>query len=148
MAEKCPLQSIPQPPKHLFGMLGNIPDIDITAKSTSYSRLAAQYGPIFKLDLVSKDLTILSSHELVNEVFDETRFEKLLGTLREVRHAAGDGLITALTHEPVSLPRRRKCNSGADRHRTGNSPTSSCWVHWDPWPFAGCFPRCWILYLN
>lgn len=108
MAETCPLQSIPQPPKHLFGLLGNIPDIDITAKSTSYSRLAAQYGPIFKLDLVSKDLTILSSHELINEVFDETRFEKLLGTLREVRHAAGDGLITALTHEPVSLSRIMK----------------------------------------
>lgn len=103
MAEMCSLQSIPQPPKYLFGLLGNIPDIDITAKSTSYSRLAAEYGPIFKLDLVSKDLTILSSHELINEVFDETRFEKLLGTLREVRHAAGDGLITALTHEPVSL---------------------------------------------
>ena len=105
MATKCPLQPIPQPPKHLFGLLGNIPDIDITAKSTSYSRLAAEYGAIYKLDLVGKEITILSSHELVNETFDETRFEKVLGTLREVRHAAGDGLITALTTEPVSLSR-------------------------------------------
>lgn len=104
MATKCPLQPIPQPPTHLFGLLGNIPDIEITAKSTSYSQLAALYGPIYKLNLISKEIIILSSHELVNEVFDETRFEKKLGTLREVRHAAGDGLITALTSEPVSLP--------------------------------------------
>ena len=103
MATKGPLQPIPQPPKHLLGLLGNLPDVDITAKSTSYSQLAAQYGAIFKLDLVSKEIIIVSSHELINELFDETRFEKLLGTLREVRHASGDGLITSLTHEPVSL---------------------------------------------
>jgi cytochrome P450/NADPH-cytochrome P450 reductase len=63
--------------------------------------LAKEYGPIFKLALPGTELLMVSSRELVDELCDETRFDKqLTPVLLQVRNFAGDGLFTSRTEEP------------------------------------------------
>src|SRR5262249_43396557 len=65
------------------------------------AKLARQYWPIYWLDMRGKPLVVVSSYDLVNELSDESRFDKSVrGALRLVRNFAGDGLFTAYTHEP------------------------------------------------
>ena len=53
------------------------------------------------MELPGTDLVVVSSQELVNEVCDESRFDKALArALLYVRDFAGDGLFTAWTEEP------------------------------------------------
>lgn len=91
---------IPQPPKRLFGLLGNLPDVDPSFPARSMWRLADLYGPIFKLDL-QKSFVFVSNQKLVNEVCDETRFEKMPSVgLIEIRALLGDGLFSSFPGEP------------------------------------------------
>src|SRR5215212_2851078 len=93
------LGPIPQPKTK--PLLGNLPDIDGERATLSLMELAREYGPIFQLDLLGRYLIVVSSHELVDELCDERRFDKMLhGPLRELREFAGDGLFTADTAEP------------------------------------------------
>ena len=62
------LKQIPQPPTHLFGLLGNVPDIDPAKSPESFARLAKIYGPIYKLDVAGKQTVLVSSQKLVHEV--------------------------------------------------------------------------------
>ena len=90
---------IPQPPPHLFGLLGNLPDMDPAFPARSIWNLANIYGPIFKLDL-RKPIVIVSSQKLVNEIADENRFEKRpSAALIQVRDLLFDGLFTAFPEE-------------------------------------------------
>jgi cytochrome P450/NADPH-cytochrome P450 reductase len=90
---------IPQPPTYLFGLLGNIPEMDPSFPARSLWRLHELYGPIVKLQLKS-DVILLSSQEYVNEVCNEDRFEKIpVLNLVEIRPFLGDGLFTAFPHE-------------------------------------------------
>ncbi|KAI0427039.1 cytochrome P450 [Xylaria sp. FL1042] len=92
------IMPIPQPPTHWFTR--NLPDMDPSFPLSSYWRLAAIYGDIFKLDLVTRTAVVLSSYELINEVMDESRFRKQpSGPLRELRALLGDGLFTAFWDE-------------------------------------------------
>ncbi|EPE27540.1 Cytochrome P450 [Glarea lozoyensis ATCC 20868] len=98
---ETPIQQlpIPQPPTHLFGLLGNIPEMDPSFPARSFWRLNQLYGPIVKLSLKTPTI-LLSSQEFVNEVCDESRFEKYPGSLLvEVRPLLGDGLFTAFPDE-------------------------------------------------
>jgi cytochrome P450/NADPH-cytochrome P450 reductase len=98
---ETPVQQIPipQPPTHLFGLLGNIPEMDPSFPARSFWRLNQLYGPIIKLSLKSPTI-LLSSQEYVNEICDESRFEKCIGSLLvEVRPLLGDGLFTAFPDE-------------------------------------------------
>ncbi|KAJ3570152.1 hypothetical protein NPX13_g5828 [Xylaria arbuscula] len=89
---------IPQPPTHWF--TGNLAEMDASFPASSFWRLAAIYGDIFKLDLVVRQAVVVSSYELVNEVLDETRFRKKpTGPLKELRGLLGDGLFTAYWEE-------------------------------------------------
>ena len=82
-------------------LLGNIPDIDGTQVIQSLMALAKKYGPIFRLELPGREMIVVSSQELVNELCDEARFDKKVhAALREIRDFAGDGLFTAETEEP------------------------------------------------
>lgn len=82
--------SIPQPPPHW--LLGNLPDIDSTQRLASTMSLFKLYGPIFKLDMGGKSVIQVGSHELVDELCDDERFEKWVsGPLWEVRNMAGTG---------------------------------------------------------
>jgi cytochrome P450/NADPH-cytochrome P450 reductase len=90
---------IPQPPTYLFGLLGNIPELDPSFPARSLWRLNALYGPIVRLQLKT-NVILLSSQEYVNEICDEDRFEKIPGTnLVEIRPLLGDGLFTAFPQE-------------------------------------------------
>lgn len=93
-------EPIPQPPEHLYGLLGNIPDIDPSFPTKEIWRLCQIYGPIMKLNLNGPHIYV-SNQKLVNEVCDETRFHKQIGlVLQEVRALTGDGLFTAFPKEP------------------------------------------------
>lgn len=90
---------VPQPP--LRPIVGNIGELESDAPIQSMMRLARTYGPIYKLTILGKDMYVVSSQELVDELSDETRFGKRIhGPLKEIRAFAGDGLFTAYNSEP------------------------------------------------
>ena len=89
---------IPQPPTHFF--LGNLPDVDSSHMLATYQHLTKQYGPIFALDMVRNRIVHCGSQILVNDLCDDTRFEKFVaGALHQVRNLTGTGLFTAQSHE-------------------------------------------------
>ena len=93
------VSAIPQP--KTYGPLGNLPLIDKDKPTLSFIKIAEEYGPIFQIQTLSDTIIVVSGHELVAEVCDETRFDKSIeGALAKVRAFAGDGLFTSETHEP------------------------------------------------
>jgi cytochrome P450 / NADPH-cytochrome P450 reductase len=91
--------SIPQPP--LKPIVGNLPELDTANPVQSFMRLAREYGPFFKFQLFNRTMYIASSQQLVDELCDETRFNKRVHPpLEEIRAFAGDGLFTAYSEEP------------------------------------------------
>lgn len=94
---------IPQPPTHWFTR--NLPEMNPAFPVSSFWRLAPIYGDIFKLDLITRQTIVISSWELVNEVMNESRFEKsTTGPLKELRVLLGDGLFSAYGSEEVNIP--------------------------------------------
>jgi cytochrome P450/NADPH-cytochrome P450 reductase len=90
---------VPQPPRK--PIVGNLSDIQSECPVQSHMRLARTYGPFYKLTVFDKDFYVASSQELVNELCDETRFNKRVhAALKEIRAFAGDGLFTAYNSEP------------------------------------------------
>jgi len=86
------LQEIPQPPEHY--LTGNISDVNPAFLGGSFQRLAKIYGPIYKLNLLNREAVVLSSHELVAEVSDDSKFEKdIKGPQEKVRAFLGDGNV-------------------------------------------------------
>jgi cytochrome P450 / NADPH-cytochrome P450 reductase len=99
MAQKNLLDPIPHPPRTL--VLGNLLSLGISTPIQDMMTLARQYGPIYWLDMMGKPLVVVSGFSLVDELCDETRFDKSVkGALRRLRAFAGDGLFTAYTQEP------------------------------------------------
>jgi cytochrome P450/NADPH-cytochrome P450 reductase len=99
MATKNALDPIPHPPKTI--LLGNLMALSTTTPVQDMVKLAREYGPIYWLDMMGKPLVIVSGASLVDELCDETRFDKSVrGSLRRLRSFAGDGLFTAYTQEP------------------------------------------------
>ncbi|MDG0873213.1 bifunctional cytochrome P450/NADPH--P450 reductase [Paenibacillus thiaminolyticus] len=92
------LMPIPQP--KTYGVLGNLPLIDKDSPTLSFGKLADEYGPIFRFELMGRSIIIVSGPEFVAEVCDQSRFDKAIGHLLKVRDFAGDGLFTSLTDEP------------------------------------------------
>lgn len=90
--------TIPQP--KTYGPLGNLPLINKDKPTLSFMKLAEEYGPIFQLAFPTGKTVMVSGHELVAEVCDESRFDKSIGgPLKKVRSFTGDGLFTSRTHE-------------------------------------------------
>jgi cytochrome P450/NADPH-cytochrome P450 reductase len=93
-----PIPRIPGKP-----VLGNMLDIDAEHPIRSIMALSKRLGPIFQLDMMGRNLTIVWGHELVDELCDEKRFDKSVrGALQRIRSdgGGGDGLFTAYTSEP------------------------------------------------
>ncbi len=89
---------IPQPKP--VPLLGNLPDVDAEKGILGFMELAERLGPIYRLQLPSTDLVVVGSQELVDELCDESRFDKSLSAaLVQVRDFAGDGLFTSWTEE-------------------------------------------------
>ncbi|MEJ3655218.1 cytochrome P450 [Actinomycetes bacterium KLBMP 9759] len=94
------LVPIPQPKP--LPLLGNLRDLDREKGIFNLMELSREHGPIYKLRVPGRDLLVVTSQELVDELCDETRFDKQLSApLRNVRDFAGDGLFTSDTDEPA-----------------------------------------------
>jgi cytochrome P450/NADPH-cytochrome P450 reductase len=90
---------IPQPPTR--PIIGNLHLIEQKHVVASLMKLSKTYGGIFRMSLFKRSFLVASSQEIVNELSDTTRFEKIVsGPLLEYRDFAGDGLFTAHTREP------------------------------------------------
>jgi cytochrome P450/NADPH-cytochrome P450 reductase len=99
MAANNRLSPIPQPPTR--PVVGNMLSLDSAAPVQDLTRLAKELGPIFWLDMMGAPIVVVSGFALVDELSDETRFDKVVrGALRRVRAIGGDGLFTADTSEP------------------------------------------------
>ena len=97
---------IPQPPMKLFGLAGHLPDLDPSFLAKSIWRLNDLYGDIYQLDFIGRKVVVVSNQEYMNELCDESRFQKKIGgALQEIRAIAGDALFTANLEEPVSTLR-------------------------------------------
>lgn len=93
---------IPKAPQKYGGLLGNLPDIDGSFVAKSYWELTDLYGPIVELNLLGQRVILLNNYELINDVTDDERFEKVVhGPLVYVRDQLGDGLFTAYGEEVV-----------------------------------------------
>jgi cytochrome P450 / NADPH-cytochrome P450 reductase len=92
---------VPQPPKSR--LLGNVGEIDPEHSLDSFIRLAQQYGPIYRLEVLGKTMVIVSSQELADEACDTRHFEKFVGASQlHLRPLTGDGLFTADNDDSVS----------------------------------------------
>ena len=101
MATTIQLEPIPQPPGHL--LIGNLLDLDASHPIESLMDLARRYGPIFRIELPGRgSRVIVSSHALVDELCDESRFDKMLGPGLNALAAGpvGRGLFTSETADP------------------------------------------------
>ncbi len=93
------LEPIPGPPKK--PVLGNMLDVSAVTPVQDLLALSRELGPIFRLDMMGKPITVVSGFALADELFDESRFDKSVrGALHRVRTISGDGLFTAYTTEP------------------------------------------------
>ena len=92
------MESIPQPPT--WPIIKNMKSIDPKRPTQSIGRLARELGPIYKLEFPDRTIFVVSSQELVNELCDETRFDKHVSRpLENLRPLTGQGLFTAHTQE-------------------------------------------------
>ncbi len=63
--------------------------------------LSRHYGPIFKLSIPGASRVIVGGADLIEELCDDSRFDKVLaGGLLVMRNWGNDGLFTARTQEP------------------------------------------------
>ena len=95
------LEPIPHPPGHL--LVCNLFDLDTSHPLESLADLARQYGPIYQLQLPGRgSRVIVSGYKLVDELCDETRFDKMLGPGLNVlgEGPVGRGLFTSETSDP------------------------------------------------
>ena len=93
---------IPIPQPRPLPILGNILNIDGKNAVQSLMRLAARHGPIFRLVFLGRSLVVVSGHDLVDELCDETRFtKKNHRALENIRDVVHDGLFTAYDDEPA-----------------------------------------------
>src|SRR3954447_1283480 len=78
MTDQTTLEPIPQPQG--YPLLGNLFDLKSADTPTeSLMKLARQYGPIFQLDMIRGRLVVVSGFDLVDELCDDKRFDKLVG---------------------------------------------------------------------
>src|SRR5262249_33694367 len=101
MAATANLEPIPHPPGHPF--VGNLFELDANNPMDSLMQFAREYGPIYQLDTPGSDpRNIVSGFDLVDELCDESRFDKMLGPGLRVLHETrlGTGLFTSWTSDP------------------------------------------------
>jgi cytochrome P450 / NADPH-cytochrome P450 reductase len=100
MTDQGIYEPIPQPPG--YPVLGNLFDLRGAETPTqALMKLARQYGPIFRFHVGTRRLTVISGFDLVDELCDEERFDKMLGPGQiNGRAVVGDGLFTSWTQEP------------------------------------------------
>ena len=99
MPETNKLAPIPKPQGK--PVVGNALTVDAGAPLQSLKTLADELGPIFWMDMMGTPIVLVSGADLVQELCDETRFDKSVrGPLRRLRVIGGDGLFTGDTTAP------------------------------------------------
>ncbi|MFT7044705.1 MAG: cytochrome P450/NADPH-cytochrome P450 reductase [Candidatus Azotimanducaceae bacterium] len=94
------MSRFPEPKGKLPG-LGHSRLIDSAEPVQSLQALSKDMGEVFQLQLPGGKLVVVSSQRLVDELCDESRFDKKVsGPLYNIRDIALDGLFTARTTEP------------------------------------------------
>lgn len=89
---------IPRPPG--IPILGNVFDVNPNETWNSLIRLAKDYGPIFKIKVLGKQIVFISNVELLQEICDQRRFRKAVtGPIVEMRRCANDCLFTTYDDE-------------------------------------------------
>jgi cytochrome P450 / NADPH-cytochrome P450 reductase len=83
--------------------VGNVLDIDSANPFESMLEMAREYGPLYRLSVPGGHRLLVSGVELVDEICDDTRFDKLVGGgLAKLRGGGvGAGLFTADTDDPL-----------------------------------------------
>jgi cytochrome P450 / NADPH-cytochrome P450 reductase len=82
-------------------IIGNLMDLGSESQVQDLMKLAAEFGEIFALQIAGRRTVVVSGFELVDELCDESRFDKRVwAPLKNLRAFAGDGLFTAHTFEP------------------------------------------------
>ncbi|KAM3077581.1 hypothetical protein ACMFMG_006917 [Clarireedia jacksonii] len=90
---------IPGPkPKPIMGNLLDLKDEE--APLRALENLAVEYGPIFKLHRAGSKIIVVSSVEMMEELCDETRFEKAPPLALSKKGARPSGLFTATNDDP------------------------------------------------
>jgi cytochrome P450/NADPH-cytochrome P450 reductase len=91
---------IPQP--RALPFVGNLFDLGSGNVIDGLTRLAREYGPIYRLEVPGgNSRVVVSGFSLVDELCDDTRFDKALGPgLGNVGSGSSQGLFTALTDDP------------------------------------------------
>ena len=101
MSEPLAPEDFPGPPGLPF--IGNVRAIDFTQPIESLMSLAREYGPIFKLTPPGGISAVVSGVELVSEICDDGRFDKVItaGLSILAEGPVDAGLFTAHTDDPM-----------------------------------------------
>ena len=101
MSEPLAPEDFPGPPGLPF--LGNVRAIDLAQPIESLMSLAREYGPIFKLTTPGGISVVVSGVDLVSEICDDARFDKVItaGLSILAEGPVDAGLFTAHTDDPM-----------------------------------------------
>jgi cytochrome P450/NADPH-cytochrome P450 reductase len=101
MTETLAPEDFPGPPGLPF--LGNVRAIDLAQPIESLMSLAHEYGPIFKLTSPAGISVVVSGVDLVSEICDDARFDKVItaGLSILAEGPVDAGLFTAHTDDPM-----------------------------------------------
>jgi cytochrome P450/NADPH-cytochrome P450 reductase len=101
MSEPLAPEDFPGPPGLPF--VGNVRAIDLTQPIDSLMSLAREYGPIFKLTTPRGISVVVSGVDLVSEICDDARFDKVItaGLSILAEGPVDAGLFTAHTDDPM-----------------------------------------------
>jgi cytochrome P450/NADPH-cytochrome P450 reductase len=101
MTEPIAPEDFPGPPGLPF--IGNVRAIDFTQPIESLMSLAREYGPIFKLTPPGGISAVVSGVDLVSEICDDARFDKVItaGLSILAEGPVDAGLFTAHTDDPM-----------------------------------------------
>lgn len=95
-----PTAALPHP-RWRLPILGDLLTLDMAKPSQGLVREITRHDGIVEQRIFDFPVVVISSTELINEVNDESRWEKHVGhSLRKLRPVAGDGLFTAYNDEP------------------------------------------------
>ena len=101
MSEPLAPEDFPGPPGLPF--LGNVRALDLAQPIDSLMSLAREYGPIFKLTTPGGISVVVSGVDLVSEICDDARFDKVItaGLSILAEGPVDAGLFTAHTDDPM-----------------------------------------------
>ena len=94
------IEIAPHPPRRV-PIIGDIIGFDPVKPMQNTARILASLGPIYQRRILTMKMSFVGSVELVEDISDETRWQKNLGRpLKQLRPLVGDGLFTAENGEP------------------------------------------------